>query len=248
MAKRKSPPKAEVPEWVVTFGDLMSLLLCFFILLAAFSELKQPREYQKVLDAIKEALGVQGGMGVSEIRDSTNNAMVNFFEEKAKRDSNERNTNDNTDPSVTGRQDKSAIIQEGALHAIGGSVLFEPGSAELSRQGKDLLRTEVAPRIAGLRYVCRVVGHAWGIEDKRSGHSHAELAFRRAQAVVDHLVRECGVDPTILRAESASDHEPMALVAGPGQDDGANRRVQIYQSGRTIDQVHPDPNFTGAGG
>ena len=246
MPKRKQPPKALVPEWVVTFGDLMSLLLCFFILLAAFSELKQPREYQKVLDAIKEALGVQGGMGVSQVPESTNNSMVNFFREKAKRDGELRNTLEDVDPSVVGRQEKSAIIQEGALHAIGGSVLFEPGSAELNRAGREMLRNEVAPKIKGLRYICRVSGHTWGMEDRRQGHSHRELGFLRANAVIDFLVRECGVEPGILRAESVEDHEPMVLAAGPGQDDGVNRRVQIYQSGRTVDQVHPDPNFTGA--
>lgn len=246
MAKRKQRPKAEVPEWVVTYGDLMSLLLTFFILLAAFSELKQPREYQKVLDAIKEALGVQGGMGVSQVPESTNNSMVNFFREKAKRDGELRNTLEDVDPSVVGRQEKSAIIQEGALHAIGGSVLFEPGSAELNRAGREMLRNEVAPKIKGLRYICRVIGHSWGMEDRRQGHSHRELGFLRADAVIDFLVRECGVDPSILQAVTFGEHAPMVLAAGPGQDDGVNRRVQIYQSGQTIDQVHPDPNFTGA--
>ncbi len=36
---KKQPPG--VPEWVVTFGDMMALLLCFFILLQMFSELKK---------------------------------------------------------------------------------------------------------------------------------------------------------------------------------------------------------------
>ncbi|MFK7883112.1 MAG: flagellar motor protein MotB [Phycisphaerales bacterium] len=248
MPKKKEPPKAEVPEWVVTFGDLMSLLLCFFILLAAFSELKKPREYQKVLDSIKEALGVEGGLGLSHILDSTNNAMVSHQSARAKRDGMKRNTNDNVDPSVVGRQEKSAIIQEGARHAVGGSIRFEPGTAELTQRDKDMLRQDVAPRISGLNYICPVVGHAWGVEDKRSGMGYAELSFRRADAVAEYLVRECGVNPAILRVEAAADFEPFVLSPGPGQDAGSNRRVQVYQSGRTVDQVHPDPNFTGAGG
>lgn len=247
MAKKVEAPKAVVPEWVLTYGDLMSLLLCFFILLAAFSELKKPREYQEVIDAIKEAFGSNGGIGITIAKDSSNNAMVNFLREKAKRDNNQRNTRDNTDPSVPGRQDKSAIIQEGARHAVGGSVQFEPGSFEISRRDMDMLRQEVAPKIAGLNYICPIVGHAWGIEDKRSGMSYEELGFRRADAVRDYLVRECSVDPAILRVESAGNFEPMSLGAAPGQDDAVNRRVQVYQSGRTKDQVHPDANFTGVG-
>ena len=38
MAKRRKKPEAPgVPEWVVTYGDMMTLLLCFFVLLQAFS-------------------------------------------------------------------------------------------------------------------------------------------------------------------------------------------------------------------
>jgi chemotaxis protein MotB len=247
MGKKVEAPKAQVPEWVLTFGDLMSLLLCFFILLAAFSELKKPREYQEVLDAIKEAFGADGGMGLAVIKDSTSNSMVSYMNERAKRDDNQRNTNEKIDPSVVGRQEKAAVIQEGARHAIGGSVNFEPGSYELSKRDMDMLRTQVTPKISGLTYICPIVGHAWGIEDKRSGLSHDELAFRRAVAVKDYLVRECGVSPAILRAESAADSEPSALGNAPGKDDSGNRRVQVYQTGRTVDQVHPDPNFTGAG-
>ena len=34
-------PSAGVPEWVVTFGDMMSLLLTFFIMLVSMSEIRQ---------------------------------------------------------------------------------------------------------------------------------------------------------------------------------------------------------------
>ncbi len=36
MAKKKAANNPGIPEWVLTYGDLMSLLLCFFILLSAF--------------------------------------------------------------------------------------------------------------------------------------------------------------------------------------------------------------------
>jgi flagellar motor protein MotB len=70
MAARK-PAKSthETPAWVVTFGDMMALLLCFFILLQMFSELKEDREYQRVITAIKEAFGYSGGIGVLPIDD-----------------------------------------------------------------------------------------------------------------------------------------------------------------------------------
>ena len=36
-----------IPEWVVTFGDMMSLLLTFFIMLVSLSEIKEEEKYQE---------------------------------------------------------------------------------------------------------------------------------------------------------------------------------------------------------
>jgi len=246
MAKKKEAPKAEVPEWVLTFGDLMSLLLTFFILLAAFSEIKKPRDYQDVVESINDALGAKGGLGLANILGHADNSMVSYKEEQAKRAGKKKNTDQNVDANVTGKESQVNIVQEGARHAIGASLFFEPGSYELSKREQDLIRTQIAPKIRGLNYICPVVGHAWGVEEKRSGLSFDELAYKRAQAVKDFLVREGGVDPTILRVESAGNTEPMELGSSSGQGGDTNRRVQVYQTGRTIDQVHPDPNFTGA--
>ncbi len=247
MPEKKEAPKAEVPEWVLTFGDLMSLLLCFFILLAAFSEIKKPREYQDVIESVNEALGASGGMGLAHILERLDNSMVSNQDERARRADDKKSTDENVDPNVPGKESQVSIVQEGACHAIGASILFEAGSYELSKRDKDLIRTQIAPKIRGLTYICPVVGHAWGVEEKRSGLSFDELAYRRAQAVKDFLVREGGVDPTILRVESAGSTEPMELGSSSGQGGDSNRRVQIYQTGRTVEQTHPDPNFTGAG-
>ena len=40
MAIEEDPP-AGVPEWVVTYGDMMSLLLTFFIMLVSMSKIKE---------------------------------------------------------------------------------------------------------------------------------------------------------------------------------------------------------------
>ena len=50
------------PAWVVTFGDLMSLLLCFFVLLLSFSEMDRA-VYKQVAGSLREAFGVQRKIG-----------------------------------------------------------------------------------------------------------------------------------------------------------------------------------------
>ena len=60
----KSPPQEEceceegAPAWVVTFGDLMSLLLTFFVLLLSFSRMDDER-FKELAGSLKEAFGVQ---------------------------------------------------------------------------------------------------------------------------------------------------------------------------------------------
>ena len=248
MGKKKEAPKAEIPEWVLTFGDMMSLLLCFFILLAAFSEIKKPREYKELVESINEAMGASGGLGLSALLESVDNSMISYRDSRARRDGNKRNTDENVDPSVPGKQPQTNVVQEGARHTIGASIEFEAGSYELSKRAQDLIRDQIAPKIRGLNYICPVVGHAWGVEEKRSGFGYDELAYKRAQVVKDYLVREGGVDAAILRVESAGNTEPVELGTSGGQGAASNRRVQVYQTGRTVEQTHPDPNFTGAGG
>ena len=46
------------PAWMVTFGDLMSLLLCFFILMLSFSEMDR-NKYRVVSGSLKNAFGMQ---------------------------------------------------------------------------------------------------------------------------------------------------------------------------------------------
>jgi flagellar motor protein MotB len=53
------------PKWVTTFGDLMSLLLCFFVLLLSFSEIDR-QKYKVVAGSMEKAFGMQRKKNVSE--------------------------------------------------------------------------------------------------------------------------------------------------------------------------------------
>lgn len=49
---------AGVPAWVMTFADLMTLLMCFFVLLLSFAEM-DILKFKQVAGSMKEAFGVQ---------------------------------------------------------------------------------------------------------------------------------------------------------------------------------------------
>lgn len=61
----KKPASAGTPAWVMTFADLMSLLMCFFVLLLSFSEMDVSK-YKQIAGSMKEAFGVQRKHSVKE--------------------------------------------------------------------------------------------------------------------------------------------------------------------------------------
>lgn len=248
MPKRRKDSGNEVPEWVVTYGDLMSLLLCFFILLAAFSELKKEDKFREVLEQIQEALGFRGGLGVNDALSRANNSSISLQEELAKRSADKLESEVHNESNVVGRHQRTSVIQEGQLFAVGGSMVFEEADDQLSPAVKEQLLDQVAPKIRGGRFIVRIVGHAWGEGELRSGFDHDELGFRRAQHVKDFLVRECKVDPMILRVGTAGTSEPISVDPSSVETPPGNRRVQIWMTGITVDQTHPDPNYAGVFG
>lgn len=243
MGKKKGPEAPAIPEWVLTYGDMMSLLLCFFILLSAFSELKQPREYQKVLEAIKEALGSSGSVGSIPIDGNPSNSMVSLLEEIKNIDHDRPTQAVQEDPSVVGSREKVQSMFDGPKHLLTGAMEFDPGSATLNERVKAKLKDEVTPRVRGIRQVVMVRGHAWGLEDRSGGFDLDELSYRRAQAVKDFLVRECGVDPRVLRVVASGDSEPTSV--GPGSPGQSNRRVDLLQTETYAEDLHPDFHGTG---
>lgn len=57
---------AGLPAWLATFADLMSLLMCFFVLLLSFAEVDAAR-FKKMAESMKDAFGVQREIPVLDV-------------------------------------------------------------------------------------------------------------------------------------------------------------------------------------
>ena len=70
MSAEEGPPEEEVeegaPAWMATFADLMSLLMCFFVLLLSFSEIDL-QKYKQVAGSMEAAFGVQRNIRADDI-------------------------------------------------------------------------------------------------------------------------------------------------------------------------------------
>ncbi|PYE33864.1 chemotaxis protein MotB [Idiomarina fontislapidosi] len=63
-------PPPGLPMWMATFADLMTLLMCFFVLLLAFSEM-DVLKFKQIAGSMKYALGVQNKIEVKDIPKGT---------------------------------------------------------------------------------------------------------------------------------------------------------------------------------
>ncbi|WP_105188112.1 MULTISPECIES: flagellar motor protein MotB [unclassified Pseudoalteromonas] len=72
----KCPPPG-LPQWMGTFADLMSLLMCFFVLLLAFSEM-DVLKFKQIAGSMKFAFGVQNKLEVKDIPKGTSVIAMEF--------------------------------------------------------------------------------------------------------------------------------------------------------------------------
>lgn len=229
------------PEWVLTYGDMMSLLLCFFILLAAFAD------YEKggggsaaVIQAIQS---IQSALGI-KIKDNSAmasliqfNAMVDQIK-SAIRQLDPKFRGDSSEQGIQGKTFRLRRIRDGMEITIGGPVLFEPFEARLTAEGKESLE-KIGEILKGHRNKIEIVGHAaeqprpadWTYTDAM------QLSYDRARFVADELVRR-GVDPRTVRLVAVGANEPVS--ADGIRSNGENRRVEIVVRESMIDDYRDE--------
>ena len=72
----KCPPEG-LPAWMGTFADLMSLLMCFFVLLLSFSEM-DVKKFKQIAGSMKFAFGVQNKLELKDIPKGTSVIALEF--------------------------------------------------------------------------------------------------------------------------------------------------------------------------
>jgi chemotaxis protein MotB len=242
MPAKKCPP-AGAPEWVLTYGDMMSLLLVFFIMLVAMSELKKEEEYAAAVASVQKAFGMQGGGGKLPTMNDPKLSLMERLEAIALQYRQRENQSNSTDPGVEGREAAVTTIRKGMLFAVGGPITFEPGSAELSEQGKAQIR-QAAELVRGFNNKIEVRGHAASMELAESRYTSLwDLSYDRAKAVMAYLTsRELGIRKERVRLIAAADQEPQRLRVYTPSGQTPNRRVEVVVSEELVEDLQPSPD------
>ncbi len=74
--EQEEGPKG-LPGWMATFADMMALLMCFFVLLLAFSEM-DAQKFKRIAGAMKQAFGVQNEISIEDPPKGTSAVLQDF--------------------------------------------------------------------------------------------------------------------------------------------------------------------------
>lgn len=267
MTEEAKKEAAGVPAWVMTFADLMTLLMCFFVLLLAFSEMDVAK-FKQLSGSMKEAFGVQSEIEVKTIPKGTSVVAQEFSPGKPEPtpvnsvrqftiDSN-RNTLDALDRELKeiketrehARRLRLALkeeVEKGyiSIETEGTKVLIHIMENASFNSGLADVREEFSPvlsKISGL------IDNSSG-DVTISGHtdnrpisterfrSNWELSTSRAVSVAHALLSESIIDPVRVEVTGHAETKPRASNDTP-EGRAKNRRVDIsIIRGAELDQI-----------
>ena len=226
--ERKSPSAA---LWYVSYGDLVTNMLCFFVMLFAFSSLDSPKKRQEsqsmdqrffAVFSINQAQGAhqwltQGDKGILMTPASQRNEAVRIV----KTVKNKLSKVTMSDRIQVLRDDQIVKIQ------IPTNVLFESGSANM-KKGAEQVLIALVPILGTIDNYIRIDGHTDDLppNPKSSFPSNWELSAARACTVVRYFVNEMSMDPERFSAQGYADNRPKVQNTSDAARE-INRRVEI---------------------
>ncbi|HUG67082.1 MAG TPA: flagellar motor protein MotB [Pirellulaceae bacterium] len=226
-----------IPEWVVTFGDMMSLLLTFFIMLVSLSEMKEEEKYQALVESMQEQFGhvsSQVSLIPGDLRPRNSRLAKTATMGRAKRLDTMRGGDKVQAP--TGDHTRVVIVRPGTKTGIGTVIYFEEGIAELTDEHRAVLSQQGAV-MQGKSQKIDVRGHTSHkpVAADRGLRDNWDLAYQRSRNVMQYLIQDLNIDARRIRMSVAGPYEPAHI----GTDENKlrqNPRVEVYM----LDEVISD--------
>ncbi|WP_320172026.1 OmpA family protein [Maridesulfovibrio sp.] len=225
------PPEEGLPPWMATFADMVTLLLCFFVLLLSFAN-NDVAKFKELLGSIRDAFGV-----TVERREADNLALVpsDLKRKEIKMDSNDKrllglvlrikaliNEDDATRKSTGVKAD-----QDGVLVSTDTASLFQPGTAQL-KPGATKVLDKVISIMKDHNYNLVVRGHTDNQETpSRKYPTNWELSSARAASALRYIIEKGGIEPKRLKAVGYADTQPL-VKNDTEENRRKNRRVEFY--------------------
>ncbi len=222
-------------SWMVTFSDLSTLLLTFFVLLLSMSsmdDLKLKSMFQNFTSSSGILLFKQYGeiyhakeIFIQGLYEKLKDALVVNKETEGMENELASNITENPFLSASGAL-RFENLENGFKLVFGQELLFHSGSAEIRSRMLPVLK-QVANFIRVSSYQVYIDGHtdAMPIHNDRF-RSNEDLSLARAYNIMEFLVKGCGVSPDTIAISGYGAQRPVASNRTP-EGRAKNRRVEI---------------------
>lgn len=212
-------------RWLLTYSDMITLLMIFFIVLYTISTVNSQKFQQiaaslgKTFDGTNYVIGQQSGNSIlGSIKTTGTNG-----------------TNDNSIASQLDKLIKQYNLQNmvtykvderGFVISLNDTLLFDTGSADVKPEQKETL-IKIGNILKSMPNYIRVEGYTDNVPiNNNQFHSNWELSVIRATNVVEILVNDVKMDPAKISAVGYGEYRPIV----PNDSDKnrqLNRRVDI---------------------
>lgn len=225
--KKKGGDEGGGGNWALSYGDLMTLLLTFFILIVSFSSMELEK-VRKFLSSLRGASGILGEYEGSSVVDqiSKNQSAIEMnketIEDVIEGSEEERNVQISDDDGI--ELERTA---DGIMVRISAPILFTPGDNRLHPKTYDVLR-KIAFYIQKFDCLVRIEGHTDDAPIRTSRYpTNWDLSSSRAIQVLRFFEENCNVPAKRLEAIGYGSSRP--LVPNTFLENRIrNRRVEIY--------------------
>ncbi len=244
-AKAPEPAGESAPMWIVSFADLVTLMMSFFVVLYA---LKQGGEKQQVQTAA--AIKSVFDPAYDPPSDSTSAFDQAYLRFRGRpgpptvpatgETTKLAKGSEGTDPQVE-------TIRAGKDIVTGTKITFGVGESKLSTESLEVIQ-KIAEKVRGLNNVLMIKGHVSADElalrpDDSTGMA---LSYQRAMLVSDALAAD-GIDRRVLRPVACGAFEPVKVGVYDVEGQAANRRVEVFTTDYTASDYFPTNTVSPAG-
>ena len=236
MAKDKCPECEKcLPGWLVQFGDLMSLLLTFFILLLSMAVMDK-KKVEEYFEVMKKAMGFIDKNTSVETQTEKNDVSKSTSEDDDS-DGSSENPADEAAEEVSEiiediNSNSSSELEEIQIEKgkneftldIPSTIMFEEGEYNLSNPAAKRFISKIARVIRTMpqSFNIEIIGHTDTNRNKSASipRDAWDISALRSIAVVKELIKN-RIDPSILKVSAYASYHPKSEVSAD------NRRVEM---------------------
>ena len=231
--RRNNDEEGGTANWMVTFSDLSTLLLTFFVLLLSMASMDD-RSLKTMFSSFTDACGILYFKDFGEIY-QPKEALIDGIYEQLEEALTVKRAAEQL-PEITAKTEETLFdkiagfrmvnVKDGFKVVFGHELLFPSGSAVIKEEMEPVLN-KVAKFINATHYQVYIDGHTDNVPIRTAQYSSNEdLSLARAYSILAYFVKVKNVDPSVVAITGYGELRPAAPNLQP-EGRQKNRRVEL---------------------